>query len=214
MEKETKEKTKLLNKNNLKNMLIASIIAVVMCVFGIIANISKNVGFQGNTNNISMSEEASQTSKGITENELDKDKQIESLIKEKEVLQNQLTESSEKIKELETQVTELSEKSNTLQQKITSLEQEKSELENKMQIVQEQYKSEKSNYTSSSTSKNTNSNINTQNSYSNTTEEVVYITNTGKKYHRSGCSYLKSSKKINKSEAINRGYTPCSRCNP
>lgn len=47
-----------------------------------------------------------------------------------------------------------------------------------------------------------------------TTEEIVYITNTGSKYHRSWCSYLKSSNPITKEQAIEKGYTPCSRCNP
>lgn len=46
-------------------------------------------------------------------------------------------------------------------------------------------------------------------------EEVVYITKSGKKYHRAGCRYLKSSQiKISKEEAIKKGYTPCSVCNP
>jgi len=44
---------------------------------------------------------------------------------------------------------------------------------------------------------------------------IVYITKTGSKYHRSGCRYLSRSKiPIMKSEAIARGYTPCSVCNP
>ena len=48
-----------------------------------------------------------------------------------------------------------------------------------------------------------------QNSY------TVYITETGEKYHRDGCQYLRQSQiAITKSDAINSGYTPCSRCNP
>ena len=44
---------------------------------------------------------------------------------------------------------------------------------------------------------------------------VVYITKTGEKYHTSGCSYLKKSKiEISLENAVARGYTPCSRCNP
>ncbi|MGN0406991.1 MAG: hypothetical protein ACI4EJ_01910 [Bacteroides sp.] len=44
---------------------------------------------------------------------------------------------------------------------------------------------------------------------------TVYITNTGKKYHRSGCSYLSKSKiAISKSSAQAKGYDACSRCNP
>lgn len=44
--------------------------------------------------------------------------------------------------------------------------------------------------------------------------KIVYITNTGSKYHKSGCSYLKSKISIDKDEAIRLGYTPCSRCSP
>jgi len=44
---------------------------------------------------------------------------------------------------------------------------------------------------------------------------TVYITKTGKKYHRGSCSYLRRSKiPISLKEACARGYTPCSRCKP
>ena len=44
---------------------------------------------------------------------------------------------------------------------------------------------------------------------------TVYITKTGEKYHRDGCQYLRQSKiATTKQDAINAGYTPCSRCNP
>ncbi len=43
--------------------------------------------------------------------------------------------------------------------------------------------------------------------------ETVYITNSGKKYHRDGCGYLSKSKiAISLDDAKARGYTPCSRC--
>lgn len=42
----------------------------------------------------------------------------------------------------------------------------------------------------------------------------VYVTDTGSKYHREWCSYLKSSNPITKEKAIEQGYEPCSRCNP
>lgn len=46
-------------------------------------------------------------------------------------------------------------------------------------------------------------------------DETVYITKSGSKYHRAGCSYLKKSKiPISKKDAIARGYTPCSKCRP
>ena len=48
-----------------------------------------------------------------------------------------------------------------------------------------------------------------------TISETVYITKSGKKYHRAGCRYLKSSIAIrSKDDAVKRGYTPCSACNP
>ncbi len=44
---------------------------------------------------------------------------------------------------------------------------------------------------------------------------TVYITKTGKKYHRSSCNYLRSSKiPISLKDACARGYTSCSRCRP
>lgn len=44
-------------------------------------------------------------------------------------------------------------------------------------------------------------------------ETTVYVTRTGAKYHRSGCSYLKSSIPVKLGEAKQR-YGPCSRCRP
>lgn len=46
-------------------------------------------------------------------------------------------------------------------------------------------------------------------------DPIVYITNTGGKYHNAGCRYLKdSSIAIRLSEAKRRGYTACSVCSP
>ena len=54
-----------------------------------------------------------------------------------------------------------------------------------------------------------------QTKYSDQKEKVVYITRTGKKYHRFGCRYLRYSRiKITKREAIEEGYTPCKICRP
>ncbi len=44
-------------------------------------------------------------------------------------------------------------------------------------------------------------------------ECVVYVTRTGKRYHREGCSSLSRSKiPLSREAAIKRGYTPCRRC--
>jgi len=46
-------------------------------------------------------------------------------------------------------------------------------------------------------------------------EIIVYITKTGKKYHRLGCQYLRESCiSISLTEAIQQGYTPCKVCKP
>lgn len=48
-----------------------------------------------------------------------------------------------------------------------------------------------------------------------TKTETVYITKTGKKYHRNGCRYLSQSKiKTTVKEAQANGYTPCKICRP
>jgi len=45
--------------------------------------------------------------------------------------------------------------------------------------------------------------------------QTVYVTRTGKKYHRDGCRYLASSKiPINFKEAKAKGYTVCEVCHP
>lgn len=43
--------------------------------------------------------------------------------------------------------------------------------------------------------------------------EIVYVTESGTKYHRSGCQHLKKSAiEIPLSRAEANGYTPCSKC--
>ena len=44
---------------------------------------------------------------------------------------------------------------------------------------------------------------------------IVYITDSGEKYHTAGCQYLSRSKNsITLQEADEEGYSPCSKCNP
>lgn len=46
-------------------------------------------------------------------------------------------------------------------------------------------------------------------------EITVYVTDTGTKYHRSGCGSLwNSSHERSLSQAISQGYGPCGNCNP
>lgn len=45
--------------------------------------------------------------------------------------------------------------------------------------------------------------------------QTVYITNTGEKYHSSGCKYLRKSKvPIELSDALAQGYAACKVCRP
>ncbi len=44
-------------------------------------------------------------------------------------------------------------------------------------------------------------------------EEIVYVTKSGKKYHKEGCPHLRSSKiMISLEQALMEGKEPCSRC--
>ena len=44
-------------------------------------------------------------------------------------------------------------------------------------------------------------------------QDIVYVTKSGTKYHKDGCSYLSSSKRpISLEQAIEEGLEPCSRC--
>lgn len=46
-------------------------------------------------------------------------------------------------------------------------------------------------------------------------EQTVYITKSGKRYHRSHCRHLKRSRiSIQRSQAQNNGYAPCKVCHP
>ena len=48
-----------------------------------------------------------------------------------------------------------------------------------------------------------------------TKEQTVYITKTGKKYHRATCRYLSRSKiAVSLKDAKANGYGPCSVCKP
>ena len=68
--------------------------------------------------------------------------------------------------------------------------------------------------TDTSTDETTYSNVSSTSSYSNG-KQIVYVTRTGKKYHRAGCGYLSDSKReISLEEAVEKGYSRCSKCNP
>ncbi len=156
--------------------------------------------------------------------------QIEELIKQSEDLKtstddlnSKLIDSNKTIKDLNTKlnikdddIKSLEKVNQSLLDEKTKLEEENKKLETENKTLEtekqtlnqeiEQIKSSKINNSSSSKSSSITSNTNTN-------SEIVYITSTGTKYHRDGCSYLKKSKiQTTLSSAQSRGYTPCSRC--
>jgi TnpA family transposase len=55
----------------------------------------------------------------------------------------------------------------------------------------------------------------TQQQQTQTKEQTVYVTKTGKKYHTATCRYLSKSKiAISLKDAKAKGFTPCSVCKP
>lgn len=107
------------------------------------------------------------------------------------------------IKELEKQVESLKEENTTLQSKVTNLETAAA--------------SSSSTATTSDSAKSSDStaNMDTPDNSSTGSGTIVYITNTGEKYHLGSCSYLRQSKiEIDKEDAIAQGYSACSRCHP
>jgi endonuclease G len=46
-------------------------------------------------------------------------------------------------------------------------------------------------------------------------DTIVYVTNTGERYHTEQCSSVRNSKiEISLEDAVKRGYEPCGRCKP
>lgn len=120
-------------------------------------------------------------------------------------LKGQLNNLNSQVEDYKNQIT-------TLQEEKTKLESEKKTLEQEVEQLKTSNLNKSTQNTSASASTNSTSspdNTTSTNSY------TVYVTNSGKKYHSAGCSYLNKSKiSIDKNTAISRGYTPCSKCNP
>lgn len=97
----------------------------------------------------------------------------------------------------------------------TDLTKQVEELKKSSEVKSNSSKATPAASTSSTKAVTTSSQKSTTASSASSQSYTVYITNTGKKYHRSGCSYLKKSQSaISVNSAKAQGYTPCSRCNP
>lgn len=193
-----------------KSLIIESILAIVIIVMfiAIIGANGEKKSLASQYNNLqAKSEETAQT--------------LQTQIQEKE---KKITDNEKKITELqqEEKKNEINQNIKTLESEKQKLEEEKKSLEGEKQTLTTQIEelkktsailTERKNakVSQSSVSKTTSTPVKT--SAQNTNSAIVYVTNTGKKYHRSSCSYLKKSKiQMNLSAAQSEGYTPCSRC--
>ena len=129
---------------------------------------------------------------------------------------NSINTITEQNKELEEKISNLTNQKSSLEEQVSNLTSQKSSLEAELNALKAASASAVTETASSSTKSTVTKksipqtpNVSDSNSY------TVYITNSGSKYHRAGCRYLKSSQiEISKSDAISRGYTACSVCNP
>ena len=102
-----------------------------------------------------------------------------------------------------------------------SLQEDYDDLQDKYDSLKEKYKKKTakpkavSAKTKSSNSSSTTSSDSSDDDSSTSADVIVHITDYGSKYHAAGCKYLKKSDiTISKSEAEQRGLSPCSVCNP
>ena len=120
---------------------------------------------------------------------------------ERDALQIQVNETQPQIDELNAQVESLTGEKAALQKQVDSLTQTNNSLQSQVNSLK------------SSGGSSSGSNVSSAASTSTPQSRTVYITNTGSKYHQSGCRYLKKSKiSISLSEAKSRGYSACSVC--
>lgn len=137
----------------------------------------------------------------------------DNLQKELEDNKNAITKLTEEKQALENEKNQLAEEKQKLSDEKQKLEEDNKQLNDEKTQLNNQIEQLKKTSSTQTTEQKKTSQVssNTQK----TTSTTVYVTNTGNKYHRSGCSYLrKSSNAISKDAAISQGYTPCSRCNP
>ncbi len=134
---------------------------------------------------------------------------------QKNTIQKQYNELQTKLdttsKNLQKQIDEKNTKLLDNEKKISELQQEEKQKLNTQ--IEELKKTSSTISQNKSTAAKTSTSSTAKTSAQNTNSTIVYVTNTGKKYHKSNCSYLKKSKiEMSLSNAQSSGYTPCSKC--
>ncbi len=144
--------------------------------------------------------------------------QKEKLQEENQKLQGNDTETAElkaNNQTLQGEKEALEDQKNQLEKEKASLQTQNQELNAKVQELQSKASSKTAGQKPTSVTTTASTTTASSEPATDTNSATVYITDTGDKYHRGSCSYLKKSKhEISKSSAQAQGYTPCSRCNP
>ncbi len=201
-----KNKDKMQFWKNKKNVAIVILSFIIVCfLFSSSGTEIEELSGKENTKNAELNQQLEESMSQIKILQ----GQNEKLQEEKQRLQGNdskivtLQESNQKLQD---EKLVLEEQKNELEQEKASLQAQNEELNAKIQQIQSTQSASKTAISSTATSSEI---------VSNTNSGTVYITDTGKKYHSGGCSYLKNSKhEISKSSAKAQGYMPCSRCNP
>lgn len=122
-------------------------------------------------------------------------------------------EDKKRIEELENKNKILIEEKQNLETEKGILEEKNKELNTQIENLSKEASTKNSTQNNTQTNNTQTNNTQTYTTAENTNSAIVYVTKTGKKYHRAGCSYLKNSKiEMTLTDAKARGCTPCSKC--
>ena len=124
-------------------------------------------------------------------------------------LQSQVSHLEGSVSDLQAQADESQPTIDDLKAQVASLTEEKNGLQTQVDTL----KAGASSGSSSGGSSSDSSSVPAAYSSSDDQSETVYVTDTGSKYHRAGCRYLRKSQiPMSLSEAKRQGYTACSVC--
>ena len=186
-----------------KTLIIAliTLVFIFICTTGYYSNKATTLSGQQSTEQDNLAE-LTQSNTDLQKQISDYEEQISTLSLEKDDLEQQLSEAQTALDSAEDQQSTI----DSLNEKVADFETQISELQADNDALKAK---------GSSPSTSTYNNAGTSNDTATTTSYTVYITDTGSKYHRDGCRYLKQSKiAIDKDSAIAQGYGACSVCNP
>ncbi len=196
-----------------RSLIIESILAIIIIIM-FVTNIETNRQKETIKNQYNKLQEESESATETLKSQIEeKDNKITN--NEKKIIELQQDEKkneiNQSIKTLEDEKQKIEEEKKTLEGEKQNLTIQIEELKKTSSILKEKNNNKVSTSSSNNESATTTTPVKT--TAQNTNSAIVYVTNTGKKYHKSNCSYLKKSKiQMNLSEVQSQGYTPCSKC--